>query len=65
MPAPFAAPPAPRQGAEPRIDLALGLQVARAAKAVGVTPDALVEDAVRLYLELGPGEVARLRSGRA
>jgi ribonuclease HI len=65
MPAPVPAPAAPRQGAEVRIDLALGLQVARAAKAAGVTPDALVEDAVRFYLDLGPGEVARLRSGRA
>ena len=64
LPAPAAAPASPSQKAELRIDLALGLQVTRAAKAAGVTPDALVEDAIRLYLEIGPSEVARLRSSR-
>jgi ribonuclease HI len=65
MPSPAAAPASQKQGAEVRIDLALGLKIARAAKAAGVTPDALVEDAVRFYLDIGPDEVARLRSGRA
>ncbi|MCJ2075978.1 ribonuclease HI [Methylobacterium sp. E-016] len=66
-PAPEAAatPVVPSQDAALRIDLALGLQITRAAKAAGVTPDALVEDAIRFYLEIGPGEVARLRSSRA
>lgn len=64
-PAPAAAPALPAQGAVLRVDLALGLQVTRAAKAAGVTPDALVDDAIRLYLELGADAVARLRSGRA
>ncbi len=64
-PAPAPAAPAPKPGAELRLDLALGLQVTRAAKAAGVTPDALVEDAIRFYLETGPSEVARLRSSRA
>lgn len=64
-PAPAAAPAPPAQGAVLRVDLALGLQVTRAAKAAGVTPDALVDDAIRLYLELGADAVARLRSGRA
>ena len=64
-PAPVAAPASPRQGADLRVDLALGLQVTRAAKAAGVTPDALVDDAIRFYLEIGPSEVARLRASRA
>ena len=64
-PAAPAAPAAPSQGAALRIDLALGLQVTRAAKAAGVTPDALIEEAIRFYLEIGPAEVARLRSNRA
>ena len=59
------APASPSQGADLRVDLALGLQITRAAKAAGVTPDALVDDAIRFYLELGPSEVARLRSSRA
>ena len=62
--APTAAPAPVSRGADLRVDLALGLQVARAAKAAGVTPDALVDDAIRFYLEIGPSEVARLRSGR-
>ncbi len=62
--APTAAPAPASRGADLRVDLALGLQVARAAKAAGVTPDALVDDAIRFYLEIGPSEVARLRSGR-
>ena len=55
----------PSQGASLRVDLALGLQITRAAKAAGVTPDALVDDAIRFYLELGPSEVARLRPSRS
>jgi ribonuclease HI len=64
-PARAAASPPPSQDALLRVDLALGLQVTRAAKAAGVTPDALVADAIRFYLEIGPAEIARLRSSRA
>ena len=42
------------------IDLALGLELSRAAKRGGTTPQALVERAVRLALVLGPTEVERL-----
>lgn len=64
--APLTAPTAaPAQEAALRVDLTLGLRVTRAAKAAGVTPDALVDDAIRFYLELGPDEVARLRAKRA
>jgi ribonuclease HI len=65
IPASAAAPPVSTRGADLRVDLALGLQIARAAKAAGVTPDALIDDAIRFYLEIGPSEVARLRSSRA
>jgi len=60
---PAAAPAGPRPGSVP-IDLALGLQVSRAARAAGVTPQEFVEEAVRLALALGPAEVTRLASGR-
>jgi ribonuclease HI len=60
-----AVPASPSQGADLRVDLALGLQITRAAKAAGITPDALVDDAIRLYLALGPSEIARLRASRA
>ncbi|TXM68786.1 ribonuclease HI [Methylobacterium sp. WL12] len=65
IPVPTAASSSPSQGADLRVDLALGLKVTRAAKAAGVTPDALVDDAIRFYLEIGPSEVARLRLSRA
>ncbi len=65
IPAATPASASPSQGADLRVDLALGLQITRAAKAAGVTPDALVDDAIRFYLEIGPREVARLRSSRA
>lgn len=39
----------------------VGLDVSRAAKAEGTAPDALVADAIRLYLNLGPVGVARAR----
>ncbi|MCJ2085341.1 ribonuclease HI [Methylobacterium sp. E-005] len=58
----IAAPPVPSQGAVLRVDLALGLQISRAAKAAGITPDALIDDAIRFYLALGPDAVERLRS---
>ena len=51
---------APRMAAV-QVDLALGLDVSRAAKAEGTAPDALVADAIRLYLNLGPVGVARAR----
>lgn len=57
---------APQVGASARtaavqIDLSLGLEVSRAARTAGIGPDALVADAVRLYLDLGPAGVARAR----
>jgi ribonuclease HI len=64
VPSSAPAPVPQSQGGDLRVDLALGLRITRAAKAAGVTPDALVDDAIRLYLDLGPGEVARLRSDR-
>ncbi|GEP07879.1 ribonuclease HI [Methylobacterium oxalidis] len=45
-----------------QIDLALGLEIARAAKRAGTTPSAFVEEAVRLVLALGPAETARLQT---
>jgi ribonuclease HI len=60
---PVAAPaPEKPRGTQVPIDGALGLQLARAAKHAGQTPQAYVEEAVRLALDLGPDEVARLRA---
>ncbi|GEP06507.1 ribonuclease HI [Methylobacterium oxalidis] len=47
-----------------QIDLALGLEIARAAQRAGTTPSAFVEEAVKLVLALGPEETARLQSRR-
>ncbi|MEA1833198.1 ribonuclease HI [Methylobacterium durans] len=61
-------PPAPGAAGGPgrtapvQIDRGLGLEVARAAKRAGTTPSALVEEAVRLVLALGPEETARLQA---
>ncbi|MHB2206473.1 ribonuclease HI [Methylobacterium sp. CM6257] len=44
-----------------QIDLALGLEISRAAKRAGTTPAAFVEEAIRLALALGSEETARLR----
>ena len=41
------------------VDLALGLDVARAAKAAGLTAPAFVEAAIRVALHLGPDEFLR------
>ncbi|RVU19146.1 ribonuclease HI [Methylobacterium oryzihabitans] len=60
-PAPAPAPAAPARTASVAIDNALGLRVARAAKQAGQTPQAFVEDALRLALDLGPDGIARLR----
>ncbi len=49
-----AAPAAVSQGADLRVDLALGLQITRAAKAAGVTPEALVDDAIRFSTSRWP-----------
>ncbi|ACL60640.1 ribonuclease HI [Methylobacterium nodulans] len=54
-------PEAPRGTSIP-IDGALGLQLARAAKQAGMTPQAYMEEAVRLALDLGPEGVARARA---
>ncbi|MGY2049027.1 ribonuclease HI [Methylobacterium sp. JK268] len=53
-------PEAPRGPSLP-IDGALGLMLTRAAKQAGVTPQAFMEEAVRLALDLGPDGVARVR----
>ena len=45
-----------------RIDLALGLEISRAAKRAGTTPTAFVEDAVKLVLALGAEKAARLHA---
>ncbi|GJD78542.1 ribonuclease HI [Methylobacterium gregans] len=65
-PAPAAAsellhPETTRRTTPVQVDLALGLEISRAAKLAGVTPSAFVEEAVRLVLALGPDEAARLR----
>ncbi|WP_018261147.1 ribonuclease HI [Methylobacterium sp. WSM2598] len=59
--APAPRPEAPRGPSLP-IDGALGLLLSRAAKQAGVTPQALMEEAVRLALDLGPEGVARVRA---
>lgn len=58
-----AVPAGPRTAQVP-LDMALGLEVSRAAKAAGLTPQAFVERAVRLSLALGPKEVERLSAGK-
>ncbi|MGU3540576.1 ribonuclease HI [Methylobacterium sp. A54F] len=62
-PAASAAPP-PRT-APVALDLALGLEVSRAARRAGTTPDAFVAEAVRLALALGPEGLDRVRAGLA
>ncbi|WP_407520513.1 ribonuclease HI [Methylobacterium oryzisoli] len=59
-PVPAPAPDKPRTGIA--IDGALGLQLSRAAKQAGLTPQAYVEEAVRLALDLGPEGLARARA---
>ncbi|KQP28247.1 ribonuclease H [Methylobacterium sp. Leaf102] len=75
--APIPSPPAPARltgtaalaaamAAPPRttpipVDLALGLDVSRAAKAAGLTAPAFVEEAIRVALHLGPEAFARAR----
>ena len=59
-PAKTAPAPAPARGTSVAIDAGLGLDLSRAAKRAGVTPQAFVEEAVRLALALGPERVARL-----
>lgn len=61
-PAPTVLSAPPSQGAAIHLDPELGVRVTEAAKAAGVTTDAWVDDAIRFYLEVGPDEVARLRS---
>ncbi|GJE29344.1 ribonuclease HI [Methylobacterium organophilum] len=64
-PAPVAAestPAAPPRTTEVRIGLGLGLEVSRAAKRAGLSPQAFVEEAVQLALDLGPEGRARARA---
>lgn len=56
---------ASHQAAVLRIDPSLCLEVTRAAKAAGLTPDALVGEAIRFYLDIGPAAASRLKSSRA
>jgi len=51
---------APRTTQVP-VDLALGPEIARAAKAAGLTTPAFVEAAIRVALHLGPEDFARAR----
>ena len=60
--APAAAEPAPARTSAIPLDLGLGLEVSRAAKASGLTPQAYVERAVRLALDLGPEGLERARA---
>ena len=53
---------AARRTTQVPIDLALGLEISRAAKLAGTTPTAFVEGCVKLVLALGPEEAARLRA---
>ncbi|CAA2160933.1 Ribonuclease HI [Methylobacterium brachiatum] len=52
----------PRRTTQVSIDLAIGLEVSRAAKLAGSTPAAFIEACVKLVLALGPEETARLRA---
>ncbi|MCJ2036303.1 ribonuclease HI [Methylobacterium sp. J-068] len=60
--APATAEPAPPRTSSIPLDLGLGLEVSRAAKASGLTPQAYVERAVRLALDLGPEGFERARA---
>ena len=56
--------PAPAPRTTPvAIDLGLGLDVSRAAKLGGLTPQAFVERAIRVALKLGPDGIARVLDG--
>lgn len=57
--------PAPPRTTPVAIDLGLGLEVSRAAKLAGLTPQAYVEQAIRLALDLGPEGIARTRKAKA
>lgn len=61
-PAPVSAPAPEKPRTGIAIDGALGLQLSRAAKLAGLTPQAYVEEAVRLALDLGPDGLARARA---
>lgn len=65
-PAPAVAPlAAPARTTPVAIDLGLGLEVSRAAKLAGLTPQAYVEQAIRIALDLGPEGIARARKAKA
>ena len=57
-----AEPAAPARTSAIPLDLGLGLDVSRAAKAAGLTPQAYVERAVRLALDLGADGFERARA---
>ncbi len=65
VPAPDVAPAvaAPPRTTPVPIDLGLGLEVSRAAKLAGLTPQAYVERAIRVALKLGPDGMARILDG--
>lgn len=56
------APAAPARTGSISLDLGLGLEVSRAAKATGLTPESYVERAVRLALDLGAEGFERARA---
>ncbi len=60
-----AAAPSPPRTTPVAIDLGLGLEVSRAAKLAGLTPQAYVEQAIRIALDLGPEGIARARKAKA
>ena len=55
--------PVPARTTQVPVALSLGLDISLAAKRAGITPQAFVEDAIRLSLDLGPEGVARARAG--
>ena len=61
-PVALATPAAPARTGSIPLDLGLGLEVSRAAKAAGLTPESYVERAVRLALDLGAEGFERARA---
>ena len=53
--------PEPAAAVPVMVEAALATGAARAAKRAGLTPEAFIEDALRLALELGPQGIARTR----
>ena len=59
VPAVVPTPPPPPRTTPVAIDLGLGLEVSRAARLAGLSPQAYVEQAVRVALALGPEGMAK------